>query len=140
MPGALAVPQAVLEAVQPGEVLVGDAAGQPAGQAVHREAQVAEAVVGGADPLPVELRGQPVPLGGRPVAAAQVGLDAGHRGGQAGELGGRVGLVLLVRAASSARVTGLTATEPVLPVAAAPLTWTGCELATGWLPIRHRKV
>ena len=51
--------------------------GQAVGQAVDREAQVAEAVVGRADPLPVELGGQPVLLRLGDVVAPQVGLDRG---------------------------------------------------------------
>ena len=73
--GGLAVPQAVLDAVQAGEALVADAARQAVRQPVDREAEVAEAVVGRADPLPVELGGQPVLLGLRDVAVPQVGLD-----------------------------------------------------------------
>ena len=111
----LAVPEAVLEPVQPGEVLVVDAVGQAVGQPVDRQAQVAEAVVGGADPLPVELGGQPVLLRLRDVAAPQVGLDRGDGRCQVGELGGGVGLVA-ARSAGSGRatVTGLTATGPAV--------------------------
>ena len=94
---ALAVPEAVLEAVQPGEVLVVDAAGVAVGQAVDRQAQVAEAVVGGADAFPVELGGQPVLLRLGDVVAPQVGLDRGDLGCQVRELGGGVGLVAVVR-------------------------------------------
>jgi hypothetical protein len=75
--GALAVPEAVLEAVQASEVLVVDAVRVAVGQAVDRQAQVAEAVVGSADAFPVELGGQPVLLGLGDVVAPQVGLDRG---------------------------------------------------------------
>src|ERR1700729_3401708 len=96
--GALAVPQAVLQPVQPGEVLVVDSSGEAVRQAVDGQAELAEAVVGSADALPVQLRREPVlPRRGR-VTAAQVSLDPGDRWGQVGELLCRVGLVLLIRA------------------------------------------
>jgi hypothetical protein len=91
------VPEAVLEAVQPGEALVAVAVRVAVGQAVDRQAQVAEAVVGGADAFPVELGGQPVLLGLGDVVAPQVGLDRGDLRREVRELGGGVPLVAVVR-------------------------------------------